>query len=460
MNNAQWLRRAGWLGALTIAVAPTSRSWADDEPAKEAAPAAEAVAPQEPAAPREPEPPRPPRPPHLTGKMLTSKYVLKLKLSPLPKVLDQQLGLKGQGVLVGRVDAEGPAAKAGIQEDDIVLAVGDQPVKGPADLMKAVDASDGKEFSLKVLRAGKPVTVSVTPEKRAYGLIYDHVLPKHVDIDELRDLEHKIREKLEAAGVDMRMQFIQPGRFLPEGADFLFERRVELPDDLAVDIKKKGKEPAQIEVKKGDQSWTVAEDKLEELPDEVRMHVEGLLGRGPMRMKLMGDRHRRGGPPGDGPGPGAPHGPEDEFGPPPPGGPPGPPDRPGPRARRPGGPPHPEARDGGPDGPDDEFGPPPGPPDRPGPRARRPGGPPHPEARDGGPDGPPRGPEGERGPRGFRPPRPGGPDGPDGPDEHDRGPHGRGGLERRLDELSHDFDRLRSRIEALREGLREEPDDE
>jgi hypothetical protein len=359
-----------------------------------------------------------------------------MNLAPLPKVLDLQLSLKGEGVLVGRVESEGPAAKAGIQEDDIVLAVGEQPVKGPADLMKAVDASEGKELSLKVLRAGKPVTVSVTPEKRAYELMYDHVLPKKVDLEELRDLEHKIREKLEAAGIDMRMQFIQPGRFLPEGADFLFERRIEFPDDLAVEIKKKGKEPAQIEVKKGDQSWTVAEDKLKELPDEVRMHVEGLLGRGPMRMKLLGDMHHRGGPGGpggpDGPGPGGrggPHGPEDEFGPPPPGGPPGRPDSPGPRARRP-------------------------------------GGPPHLEAREDGPDGPRRGPDEERGPRGFRPPRPGGPDGPgrpdgpDGPDEHERGPRGRGGLERLLDELSHDFDRLRSRVEALREELREEPDDE
>lgn len=446
MKLATWPRRACWLSALSIAAAAGPLTLADDEPVKDAAPAAEAAAPAEPAPPREPEPPRPPRPPRPAhGFTATSKYILKMHLAPLPKVVDQQLGLKGEGVLVGRVEPAGPAGKAGIQEDDIVLAVGDQPVKGPADLMKAVDASEGKELSLKLLRAGKPVTVAVTPEPRMSGSLNIITAPKLEDIEELRELEFKIREKLEDAGIDMRMQFIQPGKFLPQGADFLFERRIEFPDDLAVEIKKKGKEPAQIEVKKGDQSWSVVEGKLEELPEEVRMHVEGLLGRGPMRLKLLGDMRHHGGPGG-----------------------PGGPDGPGPR--RPGGPaglhgPGPHDEHGPPPG--DEFGPPPGgppgPPDRPGPRVRRPGGPP-PEAREGGPDGPRRGPEergpGDRGPRGFRPPHPGGPDGPAGPDGGERGPRGRANMERRLDELSREFERMRSRIESLREDLREEDDDE
>jgi hypothetical protein len=426
MKTAIWLRRASWLSALALIAAPAHFSRANDEPTQDATPPAEAAAPAEP--PRPPRPPRTPRGPHSLGNLSTSKYVLRMHLAPLPKVLDQQLDLKGQGILVGHVEPDGPAAKAGIQEDDILLAVGEQSITNPADLMKAVDASEGKEMTLKVLRAGKTVSVSVTPEARTTGS--SNIISRHSDEDlkELRDLERKIREKLEALGVDLRMQFIQPGRLLPEGADFMFERKIDFPDDLSVEIRKQGKEPAQIEVKQGDQSWTVVENDLDELPDEVRRHVEGLLGRGPMRMRLMGDMRHRGGPHGpDGPGfDGAlpPGGPDAEFGPPPPGGPEG---RPGPRARRPGGPPRSEGVDEhGPDGP-----PPPGGPEgRPGPRARRPGG----------------------------PPRGDGAEGADGPGGPERGPRGRGGLERRLDELSHEFERMRSRIEALRDVLREGPE--
>jgi hypothetical protein len=57
---------------------------------------------------------------------------------------------------------------------------------------------------------------------------------------------------------------------------------------LTVKITKQGKNPAEIEVKKGDKSWTVKEDKLSELSDDVRRHVEGLLGRGPFRFKVVG----------------------------------------------------------------------------------------------------------------------------------------------------------------------------
>jgi hypothetical protein len=70
------------------------------------------------------------------------------------------------------------------------------------------------------------------------------------------------------------MRFFHPGMVLPPGppAD------VSLPDDMSVTISKHGKEPAKISVRQGDRSWEVAEDKLHELPDEVRLPVERMLG--------------------------------------------------------------------------------------------------------------------------------------------------------------------------------------
>jgi len=427
MKLTNCLRQALGLSILAVLIGPFGLVCADDEP-RPAEPAAPAE-PARPAAPGEPaRPARPPRPPRLSGNITYSKYVLHMHLAPVPEALDEQLSLNGEGVLVGDVGPDGPAAKAGIKPNDIVLSVGDASIKGPPDLMKVVDGSDGKELTLKLMRGGKPLTVTVTPQKRedqgGSGFRVD--VPRELaDLPELRELENKIREKLKAAGVDMRMQFIRPGSFLPEGTDILWERRIEFPEDLSVDVKKHGKEPAQIEVKRGDKTWSVKENELAELPDDVRVHVEGLLGRGPMRLKFMG--HPVPPPPGHRGGPGGPDGPApDEFGPPPggPGGPDGPgPDRPGPRARRPGGP-----RPGGPD----EF---------------------------EGPDGPPPGGPGERGPRGRRPPRPDGPDGPPGPGGP-HGPEGRASIEHRLEALNRELDRVREHIHSLREHLRDEDDDE
>jgi hypothetical protein len=439
MQSVKWFRRAGWFAALGITMLTcgslrADEGAADDQaPAAKEAPAADAApatkeAPavkespatkQTPAAKETPavpaRPPRQPRPPRHTFHMPLPKYRLDIQLSPVSKALDQQLELKGEGVVVDHVSPDGPAAKAGIKENDILLAVGDKPIKGPSGLMGTVDASEGKELSIKLLRAGKPMSVTVTPEKREELVFHTEERRLNlgdigeIEIKELRDIENTIREKLKDAGVDVRMQLIKPGRFLPEGAGWEFGKRPEFPEDLTVNIRKQGKNPAEIEVKKGDKTWTVKDNELAQLPGDVREHVESLLGHRPMRFNVVAPRL---------------HMPGAEFTPPP--GPPGHPEPPGS-----GGPP--ERRGGpgrrGPDGP-----PPPG------------------EPRVEGPDGPHPGPPGEPGERGPRARRPGGPD--------ERGPRGRGGLERRLEELSRDLSRMREQLEGLREGLREESKDE
>lgn len=351
MRFATWLRRAGWLTALGLMGLGSAALRADDGAAgDEPAPPAKEAAPATPEPPQAGESPRPPRAPRHPIAVRMPKYRLDVHVMPVPKALDEQLGLKGEGVVVGHVSPEGPAGKAGIKEHDVVLAVGDKSLKDPSDLMDAVDASEGKELAIKLLRGGKPMTVTVTPGKReeggAGGLDVGRLrldLRDIGEIEELRDIERKIREKLKDAGVDLRMQFIQPGRFLPEGMARLGIQQREFPDDLNVTIRKQGKNPAEIEVKRGDKTWNVKENELAKLPEDVRDHVESLLGQHPMRLNIVTDGERRPpGPPHDGPrhrGPGGPPprpGEHGDIGPdgPPPGGPDGPPGPP--RARRPG----------------------------------------------------------------------------------------------------------------------------
>jgi hypothetical protein len=336
-----------------------------------------------------------------------------MAITPLPKPLEVQLKLEGKGVLVAHVRKGSAADKAGVQDNDIVLMVDEAPVKEPKDLIVTVEEAPEKERTLTLLRRGETITVTVTPARppeeheaddeddQRFKLEGDQL---RINISELRDLEKILRDKLRNAGVDMRMHIIEPGAFLPRGADFSFGRRTGLPDDISITIRKQGKKPADIEVKKGEESWTVKEDDLAPLPDEVRGAVEGYLGHTPMRFQVVGDEHgfTFGGPYPPG---------EEGHGPRPPDGPDGPPRGPG----------------------DVEF------------------APPH-----HGPEGP-DGPEARRGPR----PQRRGPDGPVGPPEgpgaerfgaDERGRIG-GGLERRLEEMARRMEDMQRQLEGLRHHL-------
>jgi serine protease Do len=70
---------------------------------------------------------------------------------------------KGGGALVEGVQADGPAAAAGLQPGDVIRAVDGKPVATPRELAIDVAAAHpGSETKLEVLRDGKAQSVSVT----------------------------------------------------------------------------------------------------------------------------------------------------------------------------------------------------------------------------------------------------------------------------------------------------------
>ncbi len=78
--------------------------------------------------------------------------------------------------VVGRVIPGGPAARAGLQSGDRIIAVGDTPVEDFSALIEAVSAAPGREIVLVYERAGQRATVRLTPESdmvegRAVGRI-------------------------------------------------------------------------------------------------------------------------------------------------------------------------------------------------------------------------------------------------------------------------------------------------
>jgi S1-C subfamily serine protease len=70
------------------------------------------------------------------------------------------------GVLVSSVDADGPAAKAGMKAGDVILKFEGKAIEDGHDLREAVsDAEGGKEVTVIVQRDGRPLDLKVTLAK-------------------------------------------------------------------------------------------------------------------------------------------------------------------------------------------------------------------------------------------------------------------------------------------------------
>lgn len=66
--------------------------------------------------------------------------------------------------VIDSVVVERPAARAGLQSGDSIVAIGDRPVATWSDVVDQVSASPGRPLDLTVVRRGQQVHLSVTPE--------------------------------------------------------------------------------------------------------------------------------------------------------------------------------------------------------------------------------------------------------------------------------------------------------
>jgi hypothetical protein len=101
----------------------------------------------------------------------TSEYYLGVALGGLDQGLWSQLKMTSKrGVVVNGVEPGSPAEKGGIKPHDILLEY-DNPhtrtlIESPEQLARAVNELKDKPLRLRLLRAGKAMSVEVTPEKR------------------------------------------------------------------------------------------------------------------------------------------------------------------------------------------------------------------------------------------------------------------------------------------------------
>ncbi|MES2996794.1 MAG: PDZ domain-containing protein [Verrucomicrobiota bacterium] len=91
---------------------------------------------------------------------------------PIPEVLAAHLGVPaGAGVVVDSLLPDGPAAKAGLVENDIVRKADGQVIESAESLNRSIAArKPGDVVALDLLRKGKPLALQVTLGERPAGL--------------------------------------------------------------------------------------------------------------------------------------------------------------------------------------------------------------------------------------------------------------------------------------------------
>jgi hypothetical protein len=210
-----------------------------------------------------------------------SDYWIGLNCRPAQDALRAQLDLPdGTGLVVEMVGPDGPAAAAGVERFDVLVNADGKPLKTLQDLIDAVDAAKEKELKLELRRGGKPVELTVKPAKRPETAApAPGVAPGE---EPLHDWWRKHLGEMLPEGEwqgPWRYRFWGPGGILPPDV----QPRPPLPGNLSVTITRSGEEPARIVVKRGDEKWELTEDQLDKLPEEIRPHIERMLGRAAAR---------------------------------------------------------------------------------------------------------------------------------------------------------------------------------
>ena len=102
--------------------------------------------------------------PQLKDKGTVAHGWLGVQMAPMPPNLADALGLKDvPGALVVKLEAAGPAAKAGIMSGDVITSVNGDPIKQAGDLAKRVsNSAPGTSLKLDVVRAREQKVVMVT----------------------------------------------------------------------------------------------------------------------------------------------------------------------------------------------------------------------------------------------------------------------------------------------------------
>jgi len=122
----------------------------------------------------------------------------------LDATMAEALGLDvASGIIVGQVESDGPADQAGLEEEDIIVGINEEPVKNWDAFRTKIASFKPKDvIELKILRDGKPRRLEVTiGERPSDQQIASNSAPEELD----EDLGFSVRSLTESLRNEMRL---------------------------------------------------------------------------------------------------------------------------------------------------------------------------------------------------------------------------------------------------------------
>ena len=193
---------------------------------------------------------------------------LGVETSHIPSVVCEQLGLaKGFGLVIDYVSPDGPAAAAGVKENDILKMLNDQILTEPDQLSKLIRSyPEGMAVTLTVLRKGQEQKISVKLGKREvsehrHGMMGPDFHGRDFgdidfgDLNEgLRDLKDQLGDEKQGMIHNAVMQAQEAAQRAREQAQRISERVRERVQEQAERLREKVKQSAagQIQITRSD----------------------------------------------------------------------------------------------------------------------------------------------------------------------------------------------------------------
>ncbi len=162
----------------------------------------------------------------------------------IPELLSTHLGVRnGEGVLVRSVMPDGPADKAGIKANDVIVTVDAKSALSPAELGKIIRSHQpGEEVKIGLIQAGKGTELTVTLGERPDRLA--RMGPGNAEqMMRMEGMPEDIAERLRDMIEGNMMQFQFDGEGIQPGAGF---------PDLQLDMKQMREEIEQLRQKQQD----------------------------------------------------------------------------------------------------------------------------------------------------------------------------------------------------------------
>lgn len=181
------------------------------------------------------------------------KYWVGVQLAPTPEILQKHVErLKDGAAMVAGVAPDSPADKAGLKAGDHVLKVNDEMITSPEQMVEIVRNCDGKAITVRVLRGLDIESLTVQPEEAPEDMWSASPQIESVPL-----------------APSQRLRFFGPGQMVPPQVR-LQALDKDMPQNLMIRVEKKGDGPATLHIERDGQKWSVTEDQIDQLPEDLQ----------------------------------------------------------------------------------------------------------------------------------------------------------------------------------------------